>query len=61
VSRRSGSRRRCPVYGDVSLKGLDEVVPAARPIDSALRIDPHRMAEIAGASWVDVCHEPAEE
>ena len=44
-----------PVFCDVSLKSFDEVVPAAGSIRSALRIDPLRLAELAGAAWVDVC------
>jgi prolyl-tRNA editing enzyme YbaK/EbsC (Cys-tRNA(Pro) deacylase) len=44
-----------PVYCDVSLKAFGEVVPAAGSINSALRIDPARMADLVGAQWVDVC------
>jgi prolyl-tRNA editing enzyme YbaK/EbsC (Cys-tRNA(Pro) deacylase) len=44
-----------PVYCDVSLKKFDEVVPAAGSPHSAMRINPLRMAELAGAQWVDVC------
>ena len=44
-----------PVYCDVSLKAFDEVVPAAGSTNSALRINPVRMAELIGAEWVDVC------
>jgi prolyl-tRNA editing enzyme YbaK/EbsC (Cys-tRNA(Pro) deacylase) len=44
-----------PVYCDVSLKAFDEVVPAAGSTNSALRITPARMAELAKAEWVDVC------
>ena len=44
-----------PVYCDVSLKAFDEVVPAAGSRNSALRISPERMAQLAGAGWVDVC------
>jgi prolyl-tRNA editing enzyme YbaK/EbsC (Cys-tRNA(Pro) deacylase) len=44
-----------PVYCDVSLKAFDEVVPAAGSANSALRIDPARMAELVKAEWVDVC------
>jgi prolyl-tRNA editing enzyme YbaK/EbsC (Cys-tRNA(Pro) deacylase) len=44
-----------PVYCDVSLKAFDEVVPAAGSANSALRINPARMAELAKAEWVDVC------
>ena len=44
-----------PVDCDVSLKAFDEVVPAAGSANSALRINPARMAELAKAEWVDVC------
>jgi prolyl-tRNA editing enzyme YbaK/EbsC (Cys-tRNA(Pro) deacylase) len=44
-----------PVYCDVSLRAFDEVVPAAGSINSALRIAPLRMAELANGEWVDVC------
>jgi prolyl-tRNA editing enzyme YbaK/EbsC (Cys-tRNA(Pro) deacylase) len=44
-----------PVYCDVSLKAFDEVVPAAGSANSALRIDPQRMASLVQAEWVDVC------
>ena len=46
-----------PVYCDVSLKAFDEVLPAAGSINSALRIAPQRMAELIGATWVDVCQD----
>jgi len=46
-----------PVYCDVSLKVFDEVVPAAGSTHSAVRIHPLRMAELAGAQWVDVCQD----
>jgi prolyl-tRNA editing enzyme YbaK/EbsC (Cys-tRNA(Pro) deacylase) len=44
-----------PVYCDVSLKAFGEVVPAAGSTNSALRINPARMAELIGAEWIDVC------
>ena len=44
-----------PVYCDVSLEAFDEVVPAAGSANSALRISPQRLAELAKAQWVDVC------
>lgn len=44
-----------PIYCDVSLKAFDEVVPAAGSTNSALRINPIRMADLIGAYWVDVC------
>lgn len=47
-----------PVYCDVSLKAFDAVVPAAGSTHSAVRIAPERMAELTGATWVDLCQEP---
>lgn len=44
-----------PVYCDVMLKAYDVVVPAAGSTHAAMRIHPLRMAELAGARWVDVC------
>lgn len=43
------------VYCDVSLKQYQEVLPAAGATHSAVRISPARMAELTGATWVDVC------
>lgn len=44
-----------PIYCDVSLRRFDEVVPAAGSTNSAVRISTQRLAELAGATWVDVC------
>ena len=44
-----------PVYCDLSLRDFDEVLPAAGSINSALRIDPRRLAALVDAEWVDVC------
>lgn len=44
-----------PVYCDISLQAFDEVLPAAGSVNSALRIDPKRLATLVGAEWVDVC------
>lgn len=44
-----------PVYCDVSLQAFDEVVPAAGATNAAVRIAPGRLAELTGASWIDVC------
>ena len=41
--------------GKPKMLGLDEVVPAAGSIHSAVRIPPARMAELVAAEWVDVC------
>ncbi|SFJ08428.1 Cys-tRNA(Pro) deacylase, prolyl-tRNA editing enzyme YbaK/EbsC [Bosea sp. OK403] len=46
-----------PVYCDLSLKAFDEVVPAAGSPQSALRINPERMAALTQAQWVDVCQD----
>jgi prolyl-tRNA editing enzyme YbaK/EbsC (Cys-tRNA(Pro) deacylase) len=48
-----------PVYCDVSLRAFDEVVPAAGSTQSAVRIDPMRMAALVDAVWIDVCRDPA--
>ena len=42
------------VYADVSLRAFDVVVPAAGSAHSAMRIAPERLAQLAGAEWVDV-------
>lgn len=44
-----------PVYCDVSLKNFEVVVPAAGSPNSAVRIAPERLAQLAGGTWVDVC------
>lgn len=44
-----------PVYCDLSLKAFETVLPAAGATNSAVRIAPDRMAELTGATWVDVC------
>ena len=50
-----GLATELPVFCDVSLKAFHEVVPAAGSTQSALRISPDRLAELAHARWVDVC------
>ena len=47
-----------PVYCDVSLRAFDEVLPAAGSTNSALRINPERLGDLAKAEWVDVCDVP---
>jgi prolyl-tRNA editing enzyme YbaK/EbsC (Cys-tRNA(Pro) deacylase) len=44
-----------PVYCDVSLRGFDEVVPAAGATNAAVRLSPARLVALTGAEWVDVC------
>jgi len=48
------------VYCDVSLQEYAEVWPAAGSINSSVRVTPERMAELTGATWVDVAQAPAE-
>ena len=48
-----------PVYCDVSLRALSEVLPAAGSTNSAIRISPLRIADLTGAEWVDVCKSAA--
>ena len=52
-----GLARPMPIYCDVSLRDLGEVVPAAGAINAAVRIDALRLAELVGAQWVDVCQD----
>ena len=47
-----------PVYCDESLHAFDEVLPAAGSPNSAVRLSPQHLAELAGAQWVDVCKLP---
>lgn len=47
-----------PVYCDQSLRKFAEVVPAAGATNAAVRISPDRMAELTGATWVDVTQAP---
>ena len=44
-----------PVYCDLTLQDFDEVLPAAGSTNSALRIEPRRLAALVDAQWVDVC------
>ncbi|MET0371190.1 MAG: YbaK/EbsC family protein [Sphingobium sp.] len=42
-----------PVYCDISLKAFATVFPAAGSRTSSVELTPDRLAELAGASWVD--------
>ena len=46
-----------PIYCDVSLRDLGEVVPAAGATNAAVRIDALRLVALVGAEWVDVCQD----
>lgn len=43
------------IYCDISLKAYEEVVPAAGSINSAVRLNTERLAELTNAQWIDVC------
>jgi prolyl-tRNA editing enzyme YbaK/EbsC (Cys-tRNA(Pro) deacylase) len=47
-----------PIYCDILLKRYDVVVPGAGSTHAAMRIAPTRLAQLAGAAWVDVCEPP---
>jgi len=44
-----------PVYCDVSLRGFDQILPAAGSRTASVRITPDRLAGLVGATWVDLC------
>ena len=44
-----------PVYCDISLRTFDTVYPAAGSRTASVCIAPHRLADITGAQWVDIC------
>ena len=46
-----------PVYLDESLRGFDDVLPAAGAVHTAVRISPALLAEITGGQWVSVVQE----
>lgn len=50
-----------PVYCDITLKEFAEVWPAAGSTNSSVCMTPARMAELTGATWVDVAQEPTPE
>ena len=46
------------VFCDESLRAYDEVLPAAGAMHAAVRLSPARLAELSGATWVDVARQP---
>ncbi|PIO97207.1 YbaK/EbsC family protein [Pleomorphomonas carboxyditropha] len=50
-----GLKSPLPVYCDLSLRRFAEVLPAAGATNAAVRIGTERLAELIGATWVDVC------
>lgn len=55
-----GLTETLPIYCDVSLKAFDIVYPAAGSRTASVKISPERLAEVTGATWVDVCQPPVE-
>lgn len=49
-----------PVYCDESLRAFDIVMPAAGTVNSAVKIAPHRLAELTNAQWIDVTQDIAQ-
>lgn len=47
-----------PVCLDRSLRAWDAVMPAAGSVDSAVRLNPERLAALTAGRWVDVCTVP---
>lgn len=47
-----------PIYCDVSLKPYDSVFPAAGSRTASVEIAPDRLAQLTGASWIDICTLP---
>lgn len=45
------------VYCDASLRAFPEVLPAAGSVNSAVRLNPERLAELVAGRWVDVARE----
>lgn len=50
-----GIKAGVEVYIDESIKNFEYVYPAAGSKNSALKIEPGKILELANASWVDVC------
>lgn len=48
-----------PIYCDQSLRDFEIVYPAAGSRTASVRLTPDRLAELTGASWIDVCQPPA--
>ncbi|WP_165322709.1 YbaK/EbsC family protein [Rhizorhabdus phycosphaerae] len=47
------------IYCDISLRDFDIVYPAAGSRTASVALTPARLAELTGATWVDVCQSPA--
>lgn len=47
-----------PIYCDISLRAFEAVYPAAGSLNSSVRVAPDRLADLVGATWVDICRLP---
>ena len=56
-----GLVRPLRVFCDESLRAYDDVLPAAGAMHAAIRLSPARLAELSGATWVDVTRRPEDE
>jgi prolyl-tRNA editing enzyme YbaK/EbsC (Cys-tRNA(Pro) deacylase) len=50
-----------PVYLDLSLQDFDLVYPAAGSLNSSVEVTPHRLFDLVGKAWVDICRSPQTE
>ena len=55
-----GLKTALPVYLDVSLRAFDLVFPAGGTLQSSVEVAPHRLFELVGEQWVDLCRLPNE-
>jgi prolyl-tRNA editing enzyme YbaK/EbsC (Cys-tRNA(Pro) deacylase) len=53
-----GLAQPLPVWLDVSLRGFDEVLPAAGSTNSAVRLTPDQLEQVTLGRWTDVCAVP---
>jgi len=54
-----GLRTPLPIYCDESLKDFATVYPAAGARTASVALAPQRLAQLTGATWVDVCQPPS--
>ena len=47
-----------PIYCDDSLKAFNLVYPAAGSLNTSVRVEPARLADLVDAAWIDICRLP---
>ena len=55
-----GLETSLPVFVDRSLEHFDLVYPAGGTLTSSVEVSPHRLFELVGERWVDLCRLPDE-